>query len=154
MYCEYAIFYALCLLMIMAVGGTKSKTRHHDMQPFVVAIALCRFINHACSGASLDPVVVRRMGALLPAVALFAAKDIQVQTCCGKCGSLISKQLSIHSPSVDSCVCVWACRTSAYACMHAGMCLFVVASRGHSTTHQHSLELFYSNKCCTCAAPV
>jgi len=49
-----------------------------NKQPCMVTITLCRFINHACSDASLDPVVVRRRGSLLPAVALFAVKDIQV----------------------------------------------------------------------------
>ncbi|PNH02938.1 Histone-lysine N-methyltransferase SUVR3 [Tetrabaena socialis] len=37
---------------------------------------VARFFNHSCDGGSLELVVVRRRGSLLPAVALFAAHDI------------------------------------------------------------------------------
>lgn len=37
---------------------------------------VARFINHSCDGGNLQPVVVRRRGALLPAVALIARRHV------------------------------------------------------------------------------
>lgn len=76
------------------------------MNSFFFPVCCCRFINHACFSASLYLAIVRRSGCMLPAVGLFAARDIQVciwgrlHACLRMCVLTPAWSISVFSPAL------------------------------------------------------
>lgn len=78
---------------------------------------IARFFNHACDGGNLAPVALRRSGQLLPAVALVAARNIEVLE--GEAGHA---RYLVHLSSPYFCPCRWLTPMSPICvlCLQAG----------------------------------